>query len=91
MGVCVKQEWLLWQEPKHRPEPSVLPREGRPPGASRTAAPDPSRVREAARDLQAGLARPFATMCIVTHPDADTIELTSRGFDALQRQNYEAM
>jgi hypothetical protein len=63
MGVCVKQEWLLWQEPKHRPEPSVLPREGRP-GASRTAAPDASRLIETGRDLQAGLARPVATMCI---------------------------
>jgi Mn-dependent DtxR family transcriptional regulator len=33
----------------------------------------------------------LASLGYVTHADADTIELTSRGFDALQRQNYEAM
>ena len=33
----------------------------------------------------------LASLGYVTHPDADTIELTPRGFDALQRQNYEAM
>ena len=27
----------------------------------------------------------------VTHPDANTIEITARGLDALQRRNYEAM
>jgi hypothetical protein len=27
----------------------------------------------------------------VTHPDANTIEITARGFDALQRRNYEAL
>jgi hypothetical protein len=27
----------------------------------------------------------------VSHPDANTIEITAHGFDALQRRNYEPM
>jgi hypothetical protein len=33
----------------------------------------------------------LASLGYVTHPDANTIEITALGFDALQRRNYEPM